>query len=68
MDDVGLVEGDEEGSLYRFVSMEDMDLAEEDEEGSRTLSDNSESLLLLEDMGFGMQFDAGFFGVWDLDC
>ena len=68
MDDVGLVVGDEEGSLYRFVSMEDMDLAEEDEEGSRTLSDNSESLLLLEDMGFGMQFDAGFFGVWDLDC
>ena len=68
MDDVGLVEGDEEGSLYRFVSMEDMALAEEDEEGSRPLSDNSESLLLLEDMGFGMQFDAGFFGVWDLDC
>ena len=68
MDDVGLVVGDEEGSLYRFVSMEDMDLAEEDEEGSRTLSDNSESLLLLEDIGFGMQFEAGFFGVWDLDC
>ena len=68
MDDVGLVVGDEEGSLYRFVSMEDMDLAEEDEEGSRTLSDNSESLLLLEDIGFGMQFEGGFFGVWDLDC
>jgi len=68
MDAVGLVEGDEEGSLYRFVSMEDMDLAEEDEEGSRTLSDNSESLLLLEDIGFGMQFKGGFFGVWDLDC
>ena len=63
LDDVDLVEGDEEGSLYRFVPMEDMDLAEEDEEGSRTLSDNSESLLLLEDIGFGKQFEEGFFGV-----
>ena len=68
MDDVDLAEEDEEGSLYRFVSMDDIDLAEEDEEGSRTLSDNSESLLLLEDIGFGMQFKGGFFGVWDLDC
>jgi hypothetical protein len=68
MADVDLVVGVEGGSLYRFGSMEDMDLAEEDEEGSRTLSDNSESLLLLEDIGFGMQFEGGFFGVWDLDC
>ena len=66
MDDMDLAEEDEEGSLYRFVSMDDMDLAEEDEEGSRTLSDNSESLLLLREIGFVVKSEE-FFGVWDLD-